>query len=264
MCSKSALRRAVLIAAVFMSSVVAGRAAEIRVMSSAGFKAAYLELMVEFERTTGHKIVTSWGPSMGDTPQAVPNRIARGEPVDVVIVVGEALDKLTRDGKVVASSRADLAKSLIGAAVRLGTPKPDISSVAAFMTALANAKSIAYSDSASGVYIQEVLYKRLDISNRIAAKSKMIAAEPVGEVVARGDADLGFQQIAELIPVKGIDIIRPIPAEIQKVTLYAAALAVGAKESDAGAALIAFLSDRSAAPAIKKSGMDPICHSEEK
>ena len=124
---------------------------------------------------------------MGGTPQAVPNRIARGEPVDVVIVVGDALDKLIKDGKIVASSRTDLARSLIGAAVRAGAPKPDISSVEAFKKTLANATSIAYSDSASGVYIETVLYKRLDVSDEIRAKSKMIPAEPVGEIVARGE-----------------------------------------------------------------------------
>jgi len=122
---------------------------------------------------------------MGSTPQAVPNRIARGEPVDVIIVVGDALDKLIEDGKVVASSRSDLARSLIGAAVQAGTPKPDISSVEAFKKTLVNARSIAYSDSASGVYIETVLYKRLDVSDEVKAKSKMIPAEPVGEIIAR-------------------------------------------------------------------------------
>ena len=124
--------RAALVIGVLLCAAAAAGAAEIKVMSSAGFKAAYLELAAEFERATGHKIVNAWGPSMGGTPQAVPNRIARGEPVDVVIVVGEALDKLIKDGKVVASSRSDLARSLIGAAVRAGAPKPDIGSVEAF------------------------------------------------------------------------------------------------------------------------------------
>ena len=118
----------------------------------------------------------------------------------------DALDKLIKDGKIIASSRTDLARSLIGAAVRAGAPKPDISRVEAFKKTLANATSIAYSDSASGVYIETVLYKRLDISDEIRAKSKMIPAEPVGEIVARGDAELGFQQMSELMPIKGIDV----------------------------------------------------------
>jgi molybdate transport system substrate-binding protein len=250
--------RTVLAAGFLLLFAAAAGAAEIKVMSSAGFKAAYLEIAAEFERATGHKIVNAWGPSMGGTPQAVPNRIARGEPVDVIIIVGEALDKLIKDGKVVASSRSDLARSLIGVAVRAGTPKPDISSVEAFKTTLANAKSIAYSDSASGVYIETELYKRLGVSDGIRAKSKMIPAEPVGEVVARGDAELGFQQMSELMPIKGIDVLGPIPSEIQKVTLFSAGLAASAQEPEAGLALIKFLSAPTAAPFIKNSGMDPV------
>lgn len=238
-------------------SVAGAAAAEIKVMSSAGFKAAYLELSAEFERATGHKIVNAWGPSMGDTPQAVPNRIARGEPVDVVIIVDDALQKLVQEGKVVASSRTELARSLIGAAVRAGAPKADISTVEAFKRALVRAKSIAYSDSASGVYIQNVLYPQLGVSAEIKAKSRMIPADPVGEIVAKGEAELGFQQMSELMPIKGIDIIGPIPAEIQKVTIFSAGLAAGAKEPEAGLALIKFLAAPSGAAAIRKSGMEP-------
>ncbi|HEY2135191.1 MAG TPA: substrate-binding domain-containing protein [Xanthobacteraceae bacterium] len=255
--AKSLVRYAGLVAAGFLLSVASAGAAEIKVMSSAGFKAAYLELVAEFEHATGNKVVNAWGPSMGETPQAVPNRIARGEPVDVVIVVGEAMDKLVQDHKVVAASRTDLARSLIGAAVKAGTPKPDIGSVEAFKRALANAKSIAYSDSASGVYIETELYKRLGVSDAVKAKSKMIPADPVGEVVANGGAELGFQQVSELMPVKGIELLGPIPAEIQKVTVFSAAVAAGAHEPAAGEALIRFLAAPSAAAVITKSGMEP-------
>jgi molybdate transport system substrate-binding protein len=254
--ARLSVARAILVVGLLLFPAAAG-AAEIKVMSSAGFKAAYLELAAEFERTTGHKIINAWGPSMGATPQAVPNRIARGEPVDVVIVVSDALDKLIKGGKVVASSRSDLAHSLIGAAVRAGAPKPDISSVEAFKRTLVNATSIAYSDSASGVYIETVLYKTLDVSDEIRAKSKMIPAEPVGEIVARGDAELGFQQMSELMPIKGIDVLGPIPSEIQKVTVFSAGLAASAQEPEAGAALIKFLSAPTAAPFIRNSGMEP-------
>ena len=158
----------------------------------------------------------------------------------------------------IVTSRVDLARSLIAAAVKSGAPKPDISTVEAFKRALANAKSIAYSDSASGVYIQNVLFDRLGISKEIRTKSRMIPAEPVGEVVARGEAELGFQQLSELMTVKGIDLLGPIPADIQKVTMFSAGIAVAAKEPKAGEALIRFLSAKSAAPAIRKSGMDPV------
>jgi molybdate transport system substrate-binding protein len=252
------VRHAAAIGIALLLSSAAANAAEIRVMSSGGFKAAYLELANQYESATGDKIVSAWGPSMGDTPQALPNRIARGEPVDVVIIVGDALQKLIQDGKVVASSRVDLARSLIGAAVRSGAPRPDISTVDAFRRALAGAKSIAYSDSASGVYIQTVLYSHLAVSDEIRAKSKMIAADPVGEVVARGDAELGFQQISELKPINGIDVIGPIPAELQKITVYSAGIAVGAKEPAAAAALIKFLAAPPAAGVIINSGMEPV------
>jgi molybdate transport system substrate-binding protein len=147
---------------------------------------------------------------------------------------------------------------LIGAAVRAGAPRPDISSVAAFKTALVDARSIAYSDSASGVYIETVLFKKLDVSDAVRAKSRMIPAEPVGEIVARGDAELGFQQVSELLPIKGIDVLGPIPAEIQKVTVFSAGIATGAREPEAAAALIKFLAAPVAASIIRKSGMEPV------
>ena len=236
---------------------LAAAAAEINVMSSAGFRAAYLELVAKFEQQTGHHVVNAWGPSMGATPQAVPNRIARGEPVDVVIGVREALDKLAAEGKVDGRSETDLARSLIGAAVRAGAPHPDLSSVEAFRRALENTRSIAYSDSASGVYIETVVYPKLGVSDAVKAKSRMIPADPVGEVVARGDAELGFQQMSELKPVKGIDVLGPIPAEVQKVTTFTAGLATSAKEREAGQALIRFLAAPEAVDAIRRSGMEP-------
>lgn len=232
-------------------------AAEIHVMSSAGFKAAYLELLKRFEATTGNHVINAWGPSMGATPQAVPNRIARGEPADVVIGVREALDKLAAGHKIDPKSETDLAKSLIGAAVRTGAPHPDLSSVEAFKRALEKAKSIAYSDSASGVYIETVIYPKLGVSDAVRRKSRMIPADPVGEVVARGEAELGFQQVSELKPVHGIDLLGPIPAEVQKVTTFTAALATNAREREAGEALIRFLAAPDSAETIRKSGMEP-------
>jgi molybdate transport system substrate-binding protein len=246
------------VSALLLLAPLATSAAEIHVMSSAGFKAAYVELVQQFEQKTGHHVVNAWGPSMGATPQAVPNRLARGELADVVIGVREALDMLAAEGKVDGKSETDLAKSLIGAAVRTGTPHPDLSSVEAFKHALEQAKSIAYSDSASGVYIETVIYPKLGLADAVKAKSKMIPADPVGEVVARGDAELGFQQMSELKPVKGIDLIGPIPAEVQKVTTFTAALATSAKQRQPGEALIKFLSAPEAAPTIRKSGMEPV------
>lgn len=232
-------------------------AAEIRVMSSAGFKAAYLDLAAGFTRETGHTIVNAWGPSMGDTPQAVPNRIARGEPVDVVIGVREALVGLERDGRLVAASRADLARSLVAMAVKTGAPKPDIATLDAFKRTLLTARSIAYSDSASGVYLERELFPRLGVWEAIRDRSRMIPADPVGESVARGEAELGFQQMSELKPVAGIDIVGPIPVEAQKATMFSAALSASAQQPEAGRALIAYLASPRAAAAIRRSGMEP-------
>jgi molybdate transport system substrate-binding protein len=239
-------------------------AAEIKVMSSAGFSEAYRNLIPEFERTTGHTIDNAWGPSMGDTPQAVPNRIARGEPVDVVIVATEAIDPLIADGKVAAAGRAELARAPIGAVVRAGAPKPDISTVEAFKRTLLEAKSIAYSDSASGVYLSTVLFPRLGVAEQIKEKSTMIPAEPVAQTVARGEYELGFQTMSELLPAKGVDQLGPIPAETQKIVSFSAAIAAGAKEPAAGLALIKYLSSPEAAPAIIKSGMAPVAAAEKK
>jgi molybdate transport system substrate-binding protein len=233
-------------------------AVEIRVMNSGGFSAAYRALAPEFESATKNTLLTSWGPSMGTTPEAIPNRLARGEPADVLIMVGDALEVLIKQGKAVAGSRVDLAGSNIGMVVRAGSIRPDISSVEAFKRALIDAKSIAYSDSASGVYLSTVVFQRLGIAEQIAGKSRMIPAEPVGAVVARGDADIGFQQISELLPVPGIELVGPLPPELQKITVFAAGIATDAKQPEAGALLIKFLASPVAAPAISKSGLEPM------
>jgi molybdate transport system substrate-binding protein len=234
---------------------VAG-AAEIKVMISGGFSAAHEELAREFERKTGNKIVTIYGASMGSTPDAIPNRIQRGEPVDVVIMVGYALGDLIKQGKVVADSRVDLAQSGVGMAVRAGAPKPDISSVEAFKQTLLKAKSIAYSDSASGVYVSTKLFPRLGIADQMKGKSRMIPAEPVGRVVARGEAEIGFQQMSELRPISGIDIVGPLPPELQNMTVFSTGLVSSSKEPQAAKAYIKFISSPAAAPVINKTGME--------
>jgi molybdate transport system substrate-binding protein len=236
----------------------AAPAAEIKVMNSGGFSAAYRALTPQFEQASGHTLSTAWGPSMGNTPEAIPVRLTRGEPAEVVIMVGYALDDLIAKGKVVADSRVDLARSGIGVAVRAGAPKPDIGSVDALKRALITARSIAYSDSASGVYVSTELFRRLGIAERMASKSRMIPAEPVAAVVARGDSEIGFQQMSELLPVPGIEIVGPLPPEVQKVTVFSAGVVAGAKEPDAAKSLIAFLASEAAAPAITRSGLEPI------
>jgi molybdate transport system substrate-binding protein len=233
-------------------------AAEVRVMISGGLTAAFNALVPEFERTTGNKILTAYGPSMGTTVNAIPVRLERGERADVLIMVGYALDGLVKNGKVVADSRVDLVKSLIGVAVKAGAQKPDISSPDALKRTLLAAKSVAYSDSASGVYVSTEMFAKLGISEEMKDKARKIPATPVGEIVAHGDAEIGFQQFSELMPVQGIDIVGPLPSELQKVTVFSAGIATVAKEPDAGKALIKFLTSPAARAEIVKSGMEPI------
>ncbi len=237
--------------------VPAADAVEIHAMISGGFSAAFEELVPIYEKQSGNRIATARGPSMGETPQAIPNRLARGEACDVVIMVESALDDLIEKGRVMKGSRVDLASAGIAMAVKAGVPLPDIGSVDAFKHTLAAAKSIAYSDSASGVYLQNVLFPKIDEDGKIRAKSRMIPAEPVGRVVARGEADLGFQQKSELQPIPGIVIVGPIPGALQKITVFAAGIASNATEADAARDFIRFLTSRDAQPAIFKSGMDP-------
>ena len=256
--SSTGFRSAALAAVCLLSLAGSATAAEINVMISGGLTAAYKNLVPELERATGNKVVTAYGPSMGTTQNAIPVRLQRGEPADVLIMVGYALGDLIKQGKVVADSRVDLVKSPIGMAVKAGAPKPDIGSVEAFKRTLLAAKSIAYSDSASGVYIETELFPRLGIAEEMKGKAKMIPAEPVAGVVARGDAELGFQQISELLPVSGIDIVGQLPSELQKITIFSAGVATVSKEPEAGKALIKFLASPASAPVIVKSGMEPI------
>ena len=257
--SPSAHCRALLLgfAAALLLTGSAG-AAEVRVMISGGLTAAYSALVPEFERQTGNKVLTAFGPSMGTTVNAIPVRLERGEPADVLIMVGYALDDLVKQGRVRADSRVELAASSIGVAVKAGAPKPDISTVAGLKQALLAAKSIAYSDSASGVYVQNELFKKLGIEAEVKGKARMIPAEPVGQVVARGEAEIGFQQISELKPVAGIDIVGPLPAEVQQVTVFSAGIPVDAPQPGEAKALIAFLASAKAAPAIAATGLDPL------
>ena len=245
-----------LVAALALST--AATAAEVRVMISGGLTAAYKVLVPEFERLTGHKVLTAYGPSMGTTANAIPVRLERGEPADVLIMVGYALDDLAKQGKVIPDSRVELVKSPIGVAVKSGAPRPDISNADAVKRMLLAAKTIAYSDSASGVYVSTEMFDKLGIREEMKDKARKIPATPVGEIVAHGEAEIGFQQISELKPVEGIDIIGPLPDALQKITVFSAGVASVSKEPDAAKALIKFLASPAARDTIVKSGMDPI------
>lgn len=226
-------------------------AAEIKVMTSAAFKEAYLELVPEFERATGHKVVTIWIPTV-----EMMRRLQGGETVDLVIMAAGSIDELIALGRLAQGSRVDLAKSGVGVAVRAGAPKPDISSGEALKRALLAAKSIAYSHGPSGVYLAG-LFQRMGIADELKPKLRRVLGEPVGAVVARGEAEIGFQQMSELLPVADIDLLGPLPADIQRITVFSAGLHAGAREPDAARALVRFLTAPAAVPVIRKKGMQP-------
>ena len=228
------------------------RVAEIRVMSSAAMKAAYLELVPGFEHATGHKVVTNWIPGV-DLMQ----RVKDGETCDLVIMQASSIDELIRLGRLTDGSRVDLARSGVGVAVRTGATRPDISSADAVKRTLLAAKSLAYSTGPSGVYVLG-LFQRLGIADELRSRSRQIKGEPVGAVVARGEAELGFQQVSELLPVPGIDMIGPLPPAIQQITVFAAGLHVGAKEPAAATALAKFIAAPAAAAIIRKTGMEQV------
>ena len=250
------------VAAAIVLAAQTAVAADVRVMISSGFHGAYSELGPAFERATGNHLITTRGPSMGDSPEAIPARLVRGEAADVVILDGGAADELGKRGLVRADSKVELARSLIGMVVREGAAKPDISSVAALRNTLLSAKSIAYSDSGSGTYLSTTLFGKLGVADQIAAKSRKIrgppSGEPVAAVVARGEAEIGFQQVAELIHTPGIAFAGALPAEVQPMFSFAGVLAKTAQEPDAARALLTFLSSREAAPAITKAGLTPL------
>ncbi|MCY0387001.1 substrate-binding domain-containing protein [Robbsia sp. Bb-Pol-6] len=250
-------RRPVLLACCLAFAAKA-QAVDLHVMISGGFAPAYQRMVPVYEHRTGNDVVTAWGPSMGATPQAIPQRLAQGEPADVVIMVGYALDQLIKEGKVIAGSRVELADSRIGMVVKTGAAKPDIGSVDALRATLLAAKSIAYSDSASGTYIHNELFRKMGIEDRVAGKAKMIPRVPVATVVADGEYQLGFQQVSELLPVKGTELVGKIPESLQSVTRYAAGIPVSAAHPVEAKALLQFMSSPGETKVIAATGMDPL------
>jgi molybdate transport system substrate-binding protein len=244
---------AIALAASFCAFAGMAGAAEVNVMASMAIKEVYLELVPQFETATGHRVVTNWVGSAD-----LMKRMRAGESTDLVILAADGVDELTKLGRIVPGSRVDLVKSGVGVAVRAGAQKPDISSGEALKRALLAAKSIAYSSGPSGTYLSG-LFQRMGIAD--ALKAKVIQAPPgtpVGGIVARGEAEIGFQQVSELLPVAGIDFVGPLPPDIQSITVFSGGVHVGARETGAVRELLEFLSSPAAAPAMKRKGMEPV------
>ena len=232
-------------------------AADINVATSGTFAEAFHELKPDLERATEERVMTV-ATSIGAGEDSIPRRLARGEAIDVVIVADTVLQQLIDEGLVLADSRVDLVRSTIGIAVRAGAPKPDIGTVAALRQTLLAAKSIAYSGSVSGTYVSTELFQKLGIADQVAGKSRKIDRERVGAVVARGDAELGFQQLSELKPIAGIDVVGPLPADVQKVSVFSAGVIARSPNVPAARKLIAALASPGAARAIALTGLEPI------
>ena len=259
--ARSLARRLAGIGAAVLLVPASASAADVHVMISAGFYGVYAELVEAFERATGHRLITTRGPSMGDSPEAIPARLARGETADVVIMAGAAADELAGQGLVRAGSKVDLALSQIGVVVRAGVAEPDISTVEAFRRTLLAAESIGHSDSASGVYLSTILFAELGIEDQVAGKSRSVrgppSGEPVAAVVARGEVEIGFQQVSELIHVPGVTFVAAIPAELQPGTSFAGAITSAAQQPDAALALLRFLASPEWDSTLVEAGLTP-------
>jgi molybdate transport system substrate-binding protein len=230
-------------------------AAEIKVLTAGAFKQALLALLPEFEKATGHKVIVE-----NATVGALSKRIDGGEFFDLAVLTPKAVDDLTGKGKFVAGTRQNLARVGVGVMVKAGAPKPDIASVDAFKKALLEAKSVAYIDPASGgssgIYVDGLL-KRLGIADQIRPKAKLKKGGYVADLIKSGEAELGIHQISEIVPVKEVTLVGPLPAQIQNYTTYAGAIGTGAKQGEAAKALLKVLTGPAAADVLKARGMEP-------
>jgi molybdate transport system substrate-binding protein len=226
--------------------------AEVTVLSSKATQEAYHDLVPQFEQSTGHKVRTTFTGTVD-----IEKRLAAGEVHDLVIVSEPTISDEIGKGRLLADSRINLAKSGIGIAVRSGTPRPDVSSIAALKNALLGAKSIGYTTGPSGVYMASLL-ERLGIADQVKARVKQTpSGVMIPSVLASGDVEIGFQQVSELVNSPGIDFLGPLPADAQHVTVFAAAVHSGAKQPDAARALVKFLTTPAAVAVMQKRGLEP-------
>jgi molybdate transport system substrate-binding protein len=247
-----ALTRLVLVVAAVLA-LPAASFAQVKVIISGGFSAAYRELLPELEKATGITVTTTSGPSQGSDPNTIGAQLRRGVPADVVIMSREGLGELIAEGRIVPGTDLDLARTPIGMSVRAEAPKPDISTVDAFKQTLLRANSVTFPNSTTGIYLRTKLFPQLGIASQMAGKTTTTGVP----AVARGEAEIAIQPVSELLHVAGVEFAGTIPAEIQYVSVFAAARVAGSKEPEASKRLIAFLASESARTAIQKSGMEP-------
>jgi len=218
-------------------------------MSSLATREAWLELVPQFEKSSGRRVKIDWVGS-----QEMMKRLRGGEVVDLVVLSASGIDELIKEGRVAAGSRVDLASSVIGVAVRAGARRPDLGSGEALKRELLAARSVGYSSGPSGLYLAG-LFKEWGIPE--AKITQTPPGSPVGDIVASGQVQIGFQQVSELLPIKGIDLVGPLPADIQLRTVFSAGTHVGATQAEAARALTSFMTSAAAAPVLREKGLEP-------
>lgn len=247
------LRSPLLILFALATFVTPVSAAELKVLTAGAMKQVVLALQPEFEKQ-GHKLIVD-----NDTAGALQKRIEDGEAFDVAVVTPGAVDQLAAKGKVAPDSKTVVARVAIGVMVRPGTPLPNISSVDAFKQTLLDAKSVAYIDPASGgssgIYLDK-LFEKMGIAHVVRAKAKLKRGGYVADLLVSGDAELGIHQISEIVPVKGVVLVGPLPPEIQNYTTYAGAISSATKDAGAAKAFIDFLAGPAGGAVLREKGMD--------
>lgn len=246
--------RGALLAVLLLASASTARADEVKVLSAGAMRSIVTDLAESFKRETGHTVAMTFG-TVGQTRQ----KLTSGEPVDVVIMTDAAIDDVARQGAVLEGSRTDLARTGMGVGVREGAPRPDIATTDAFKAMLLGAKSIVYVDPAqgatSGVHFKSVL-ERLGIADAVKAKTQLVPGGYPAEKVASGEAEVVVHQISEIVPVKGVVLVGPLPPDLQKVTVYSAGLATGARSADAARAFVAYLARPEFKAKLAAAGLD--------
>lgn len=224
---------------------------EIKVLSSIATREAYNELVPQFERASGHTVTTTWAGTVD-----IMKRMAAGEVHDLVVISSVELDDLVKQGKIVAGSRVDLARSGIGVAVKAGAPKPDISSAEALKATLLAAKTVGYTSGPSGVYMAGLI-ERMGIAAAIKPKYRSVpSGGTIGTIVASGECEIGFQQVSELVHIKGTDYVGPLPPEVQRVTIFSTGIQIGAANPEGAKALVDFLTTPIAMAVMRKHGLE--------
>jgi molybdate transport system substrate-binding protein len=235
-----------------LSAGTAAKAAEINLVTTGAVEYILRDLIPSFERATGHRVnMTVLG-----TVIAV-DRIKQGTPADLILLNPDVLGDLIKAKRVVPGTIVHVFHSRAGVAVKAGAQKPDVSTLDAFKQALLNAKTIGHSLGVSGVHFSTVVIPRLGIADQIKDKIRISKGMPVGVLIAKGEAEIGVHQIAELMPIKGIDIVGELPPEIQTTLIYATGIHAGALQPEAARALSNFLQGEAAVTAIRKNGMEP-------